>query len=164
MDQLITSANFDTTADTVLAGLQQPFYNGGLTYANASNPAARPHALQARTATETTHLPALGPSLAVTATGVTYGGAAIANPSYTVLAVLGALGLAALLDRHCAFPGCRQKPAACQAHHLIPRAKGGVTGRAERRGPARYRIVTFMGMLNAVDGPAGIRTQPLFID
>jgi Domain of unknown function (DUF222)/HNH endonuclease len=30
-------------------------------------------------------------------------------------------------DRHCAFPGCRQKPAACQVHHLIPRAKGGTT-------------------------------------
>jgi hypothetical protein len=30
-------------------------------------------------------------------------------------------------DRHCAFPGCRQRPAACQAHHLIPRSKGGVT-------------------------------------
>jgi Domain of unknown function (DUF222) len=35
--------------------------------------------------------------------------------------------LVILRDRHCAFPGCRQKPAACQAHHLIPRAKGGVT-------------------------------------
>jgi hypothetical protein len=32
-----------------------------------------------------------------------------------------------LRDRHCAFPGCRQKPAACQAHHIVPRAKGGVT-------------------------------------
>jgi hypothetical protein len=32
-----------------------------------------------------------------------------------------------LRDRHCAFPGCTTKPAACQAHHLIPRAKGGVT-------------------------------------
>jgi hypothetical protein len=32
-----------------------------------------------------------------------------------------------LRDRHCAFPGCRQKPARCQAHHLIPRARGGVT-------------------------------------
>jgi hypothetical protein len=30
-------------------------------------------------------------------------------------------------DRHCAFPGCRQKPARCQVHHLIPRAKGGPT-------------------------------------
>jgi hypothetical protein len=30
-------------------------------------------------------------------------------------------------DRRCAFPGCRQKPAACQAHHIIPRARGGVT-------------------------------------
>jgi Domain of unknown function (DUF222)/HNH endonuclease len=30
-------------------------------------------------------------------------------------------------DRHCAFPGCRQQPAACQAHHLIPRSKGGTT-------------------------------------
>jgi HNH endonuclease len=32
-----------------------------------------------------------------------------------------------LRDRHCAFPGCRQAPAACQVHHLIPRAKGGKT-------------------------------------
>jgi hypothetical protein len=30
-------------------------------------------------------------------------------------------------DRHCAFPGCRQKPAACQVHHLVPRSKGGKT-------------------------------------
>ncbi|HEY3976752.1 MAG TPA: HNH endonuclease signature motif containing protein, partial [Streptosporangiaceae bacterium] len=35
--------------------------------------------------------------------------------------------LVILRDRHCAFPGCRQKPLHCQAHHLIPRAKGGVT-------------------------------------
>jgi Domain of unknown function (DUF222) len=32
-----------------------------------------------------------------------------------------------LRDRHCAFPGCAQRPAACQAHHLIPRSQGGVT-------------------------------------
>jgi Domain of unknown function (DUF222)/HNH endonuclease len=30
-------------------------------------------------------------------------------------------------DRCCAFPGCRQRPAACQVHHLIPRSQGGVT-------------------------------------
>jgi hypothetical protein len=30
-------------------------------------------------------------------------------------------------DRHCAFPGCRQRPAACQVHHLRPRSKGGGT-------------------------------------
>jgi hypothetical protein len=30
-------------------------------------------------------------------------------------------------DRHCAFPGCRQKPRRCQVHHLIPRSKGGPT-------------------------------------
>jgi hypothetical protein len=35
--------------------------------------------------------------------------------------------LVILRDRHCAFPGCRQKPVHCQTHHLIPRAKGGVT-------------------------------------
>ena len=28
-------------------------------------------------------------------------------------------------DRHCRFPGCDQPPAACQPHHLIPRADGG---------------------------------------
>jgi hypothetical protein len=28
-------------------------------------------------------------------------------------------------DRHCRFPGCEQPPAACQPHHLIPRAAGG---------------------------------------
>jgi hypothetical protein len=33
----------------------------------------------------------------------------------------------ALRDRHCAFPGCAQQPSACQVHHLIPRARGGVT-------------------------------------
>ena len=30
-------------------------------------------------------------------------------------------------DRHCAFPGCRQRPAACQVHHLRPRSRGGGT-------------------------------------
>jgi Domain of unknown function (DUF222)/HNH endonuclease len=30
-------------------------------------------------------------------------------------------------DRHCAFPGCRQRPAACQVHHIVPRSKGGAT-------------------------------------
>jgi hypothetical protein len=35
--------------------------------------------------------------------------------------------LVTLRDRHCAFPGCRQKPAGCHVHHLIPRANGGVT-------------------------------------
>jgi Domain of unknown function (DUF222) len=30
-------------------------------------------------------------------------------------------------DRHCTFPGCAQRPAACQVHHVLPRAKGGVT-------------------------------------
>jgi len=30
-------------------------------------------------------------------------------------------------DRHCAFPGCDQPPAACQVHHLTPRAHGGET-------------------------------------
>jgi hypothetical protein len=32
-----------------------------------------------------------------------------------------------LRDRHCAFPGCTQPPAAGQARHLTPRAQGGVT-------------------------------------
>ena len=30
-------------------------------------------------------------------------------------------------DRHCAFPGCTQPPAACHVHHLIPRSEGGAT-------------------------------------
>jgi Domain of unknown function (DUF222)/HNH endonuclease len=30
-------------------------------------------------------------------------------------------------DRHCRFPGCRQRPAACQPHHIVPRSKGGPT-------------------------------------
>ncbi|HEY1620041.1 MAG TPA: DUF222 domain-containing protein [Streptosporangiaceae bacterium] len=30
-------------------------------------------------------------------------------------------------DRRCAFPGCRQRPAACQVHHLVPRSRGGLT-------------------------------------
>jgi Domain of unknown function (DUF222)/HNH endonuclease len=30
-------------------------------------------------------------------------------------------------DRHCAFPGCRQRPARCHVHHLIPRSRGGPT-------------------------------------
>ncbi len=30
-------------------------------------------------------------------------------------------------DRHCAFPGCDTPPAACQVHHLTPKARGGPT-------------------------------------
>jgi len=30
-------------------------------------------------------------------------------------------------DRHCAFPGCRQRPAACQVHHIRRRKDGGST-------------------------------------
>ena len=30
-------------------------------------------------------------------------------------------------DRHCAFPGCHQPPAACHVHHLRRRADGGLT-------------------------------------
>ena len=30
-------------------------------------------------------------------------------------------------DRHCVFPGCDTPPAACQVHHLKPRASGGLT-------------------------------------
>jgi len=33
----------------------------------------------------------------------------------------------AVRDRHCRFPGCDQPVAACQPHHIIPRAKGGPT-------------------------------------
>ena len=28
-------------------------------------------------------------------------------------------------DRKCRFPGCDQPPAACHAHHIVPRADGG---------------------------------------
>jgi hypothetical protein len=30
-------------------------------------------------------------------------------------------------DRHCSYPGCRQRPARCQVHHLVPRSQGGAT-------------------------------------
>ena len=30
-------------------------------------------------------------------------------------------------DRCCRFPGCRQRPAACHAHHVKPRSQGGAT-------------------------------------
>jgi uncharacterized protein DUF222 len=30
-------------------------------------------------------------------------------------------------DRHCAWPGCDKPPAACEPHHLTPRADGGTT-------------------------------------
>jgi phosphatidylserine/phosphatidylglycerophosphate/cardiolipin synthase-like enzyme len=171
MDQLITSADFDTTTTAVLTGLQQPFFtetppsttatpealrfvvnlmnspqliaafnkivmapyptvdaantaitsflksngysctalevvtafsvlqnktlaywtgtytiwltdDGGLTYANVSNQAASAHTLQARSVTDGTALPALGPSLVVTGSGVTYDGVAVKNPTY----------------------------------------------------------------------------------
>ena len=32
-----------------------------------------------------------------------------------------------LRDKHCIFPGCHQPPSVCQAHHLVPRSKGGIT-------------------------------------
>jgi hypothetical protein len=33
-------------------------------------------------------------------------------------------------DKRCRFPGCRQAPAWCQVHHLVPRSKGGGTALA----------------------------------
>ena len=33
-------------------------------------------------------------------------------------------------DRHCAHPGCRQRPAACHVHHITPRSEGGTTALA----------------------------------
>jgi hypothetical protein len=30
-------------------------------------------------------------------------------------------------DKHCAFTGCDQRPAACQVHHIVPRSEGGTT-------------------------------------
>ena len=33
-------------------------------------------------------------------------------------------------DQHCRFPGCTQRPAACQVHHLVPRSEGGPTSLA----------------------------------
>ncbi len=32
-----------------------------------------------------------------------------------------------LRDKQCSFPGCHQPPSVCQAHHLVPRSKGGTT-------------------------------------
>ncbi|MGH3508692.1 MAG: HNH endonuclease signature motif containing protein, partial [Nocardioidaceae bacterium] len=31
-------------------------------------------------------------------------------------------------DKHCAFPGCRRPPIACDAHHIVHWADGGGTG------------------------------------
>jgi len=53
----------------------------GITYTNTSN-AVAPQALQARASTDTTPIPALAPSLVVAASGVTYNGVAIKNPTY----------------------------------------------------------------------------------
>jgi hypothetical protein len=48
--------------------------------------------------------------------------------AYAADILSGPAGLAAFLrDRHCSFPGCRQKPVNRHAHHLVPRAEGGVT-------------------------------------
>ena len=33
----------------------------------------------------------------------------------------------AVRDRGCRFPGCDQPVAACQPHHILPRAQGGAT-------------------------------------
>ncbi len=42
--------------------------------------------------------------------------------------ITGALRRAVIIrDRHCAFPGCDTAPAACQVHHLTPKASGGPT-------------------------------------
>ena len=41
-------------------------------------------------------------------------------------------------DRHCQFPGCAQPPSVCQAHHLIPRSKGGPTALGNLRLLCRF--------------------------
>jgi hypothetical protein len=41
-------------------------------------------------------------------------------------------------DQHCVFPGCTQPPSVCQAHHLIPRSKGGVTALGNLRLLCRF--------------------------
>ncbi len=42
-----------------------------------------------------------------------------------------------LRDKHCAFPGCQQRPAACHVHHIIKRSEGGVTSLDELRASMR---------------------------
>jgi Domain of unknown function (DUF222) len=49
----------------------------------------------------------------------------LGKPTETVPAYLRRAVIAR--DKHCAFPGCQQPPAACQVHHLIARARGGPT-------------------------------------
>lgn len=45
--------------------------------------------------------------------------------------VTAALWLALVLrDQHCAFPGCRRRPEACEAHHIVHWAEGGTTALA----------------------------------
>src|SRR5215472_9130858 len=72
-------------------------------------------------------------------------------------------------DQHCRFPGCTQRPAACQVHHLIPRSEGGPTSLANcillctfhhLIAIHRWRWQLFLnpvGTTTARD-PAGIRT------
>jgi len=56
------------------------------------------------------------------------GKSAIFDTALTQRLVTAALWLVLVLrDKHCAFPGCRQKPIACDAHHIIHWAHGGLT-------------------------------------
>lgn len=62
----------------------------------------------------------LGPQAAGVSLPLDLGTAARTIPAHLRRAVI-------VRDRHCCFPGCRQRPTACQVHHLIPRSQGGPT-------------------------------------
>ncbi len=74
-------------------------------------------------------------------------------------------------DKHCAFPGCRRPPIACDAHHVVPWAQGGQTRLQDMvlLCRAHHTIVHSTGWqvrINRADGrpefkapPAGLRPR-----
>ena len=55
------------------------------------------------------------------------GSALLEAPEVDLVLVDGRKELAHARDRHCAFPGCRRPPIACDAHHIEHWANGGPT-------------------------------------
>jgi len=71
-------------------------------------------------------------------------------------------------DRHCAFPGCRQRPAACQVHHISPAATAGGTSlgnllllcafHTHRRAPLGWQLTLHPDATITAISPDGQRT------
>ncbi len=68
-------------------------------------------------------------------------------------------------DRHCAFPGCRRQPIACDAHHLVAWADGGRTRLSNlvmicRKHHALLHTTPWVARINPADGRPEFRPPP----